>query len=167
MGGWYRQALIDQQRYQPSGSHRNVDNIMYYLLIFLVFCVVLLYVVMFWVPCCDVRYDFRIITMFGTSLSPVVCRRTHVLFTLFVFVCVYWCPTHIVLCLCVVFLHFVYHMLPVSLDCHFFITPSVFSNVYLPSLFAISSSSSITYHVPPQQHWWFPTRPVLCPLDAI
>jgi len=30
--------------------------------------------------------DFHIITMFGTSLSPVVCRRAHVLFMLFVFV---------------------------------------------------------------------------------
>ena len=39
-------------------------------------------------PCCDVRYDFRIKTMFGLSLPLVVCRRAHVLFTLFVFVCV-------------------------------------------------------------------------------
>jgi hypothetical protein len=35
----------------------------------------------------DVRYDSRIKTMFGSSLPPVVCRRTGVLFTLFVFVC--------------------------------------------------------------------------------
>jgi len=28
----------------------------------------------FWVPCCDVRYDFRIKTMFSSPLSPVVCR---------------------------------------------------------------------------------------------
>ena len=56
------------------------------LLIFLVFCVVLLCV--FWVSYCDVRYDFRIKTMFGSSLPAVVCRRAHVLFTLFVFVCV-------------------------------------------------------------------------------
>jgi len=35
-----------------------------------------------------VHYDFRIKTMFGSSLLPVVCRRAHVLFTLFVFVCV-------------------------------------------------------------------------------
>ena len=32
-------------------------------------------------------YDFRIKTMFGSSLPPVVFRRAHVLFTLFVFVC--------------------------------------------------------------------------------
>jgi hypothetical protein len=35
----------------------------------------------------SVRYDFRIKRMFGSSLPPVVCRKTHVLFTLFVFVC--------------------------------------------------------------------------------
>jgi len=57
------------------------------LLIFLVFCVVLLCVFMFRVPCCDVRYNFRIKTKFGTSLPPVVCRRAHALFTLFVCVC--------------------------------------------------------------------------------
>ena len=34
----------------------------------------------------------------GLSLSTVVCRGTHVLFTLNVFVCVQRCPTHIVLC---------------------------------------------------------------------
>jgi len=43
-------------------------------LIFLVFCVVLLCVFTFWVPCCDARYDFRIETMFCSSLHPVVCR---------------------------------------------------------------------------------------------
>ena len=39
----------------------------------------------FAVQCCDVRYDFRIKTIFGLSLPPVVCRRGHVLFTLCVF----------------------------------------------------------------------------------
>ena len=50
------------------------------------FCVVLLCVFTFWVLCCDVRYNFRIKTMFGSSLPPVVCRRAHVLCTLFVLV---------------------------------------------------------------------------------
>jgi hypothetical protein len=72
------------------------------------FCVVLLPVFMFWVPCCDIRYDFRIKTMFGSSLPPGVCRRAHILFTLFVFVCVKLCPTHIVLCFCNVFHRLVY-----------------------------------------------------------
>ena len=41
---------------------------------------VLSYVLMFWVPCCDVRYDFYIKTMFCSSLPQVVCGRPHVLF---------------------------------------------------------------------------------------
>jgi hypothetical protein len=51
------------------------------LLIFLVFCVLLLCVFTFCVSCCD----FRIQTMVGSSLPPVVCKRAHVLLTLFVF----------------------------------------------------------------------------------
>ena len=62
--------------------------------------VVVLCVFTFWVPCCDVRYDIRIKTMFGSYLPPVVCRRAHDSFTLFVFAyaeCT-WCPAHYVLC---------------------------------------------------------------------
>ena len=98
----------------------------------LAFCVVILCVIRFWVPCCDVRYDFRIKTMFGSSLPPVVCRRAHVLFTLFVFACVKWCPMHIVLCF--VFLRLVWPMLRVSLDRPFLIAPLVFSNFYWNSI---------------------------------
>jgi hypothetical protein len=72
-----------------------------------------------------------IMCLYVLSLPPVVCRRAHVLFTLFVFVCVKWYSTHIDLCFSFVFLRFVYHTLPVSLDCPFLIAPSVFSNVYL------------------------------------
>jgi len=68
--------------------------------VFFCVCVVLLYVFTFWIPYCDVRYDFRIKTIFGSSLQQIVCRRVHVLFTLFVLVCVLWCPTHIVFLLC-------------------------------------------------------------------
>ena len=56
--------------------------------------------------------------MFGSRLPPVVCRRAHVLFMLFVFICI-WCPTHIVFCF--VFLRLVYPMLTVSLDCFCFV----------------------------------------------
>jgi hypothetical protein len=56
--------------------------------------------------------------MFG-SLPPIGCRTVHGSFTLFVFVCVEWCSTHIVLSFCFVFLRLVYPMLPVSLDCPF------------------------------------------------
>jgi hypothetical protein len=96
---------------------------------FLVFCVTLLCVFMFWVPWCDVHYDFHVKTMFGSSLPSVVCRRAHVLFTLFVFVCASWCPRHIMF-VCFVCLCLVYPVLPVSLDCTFLIAPSIFSNVY-------------------------------------
>ena len=73
---------------------------------------------------CTLRYPHK--TMFGSSLPPVVCRSVHVLFTLFMFVFVKRCPTHIVLGFslsCV-------PILPVSLDCSFLIVPSVFSDVY-------------------------------------
>ena len=53
------------------------------LICFRFFCVVLLCVFMFRVPCCNVLYDFRIKTMFGSSLLSIVCRRVHYLFTLF------------------------------------------------------------------------------------
>ena len=51
---------------------------------------------------------------------PVVCRWTHVLFTLFVFVVF---VVLLVLCL-------VYRELPMFLDSPFLIIPSVFSDVY-------------------------------------
>ena len=60
------------------------NNIM---LIFLLFCVFLLCVFTFGVPCCDVLQYFCINMIFGSSLHLVVCIRAHVLFTLFVFVC--------------------------------------------------------------------------------
>jgi hypothetical protein len=97
----------------------------YSLTFILAVCVVLLSVCTLWVPCCDVWYEFRIKTMFGS----VVCQRAHVLFTLYVFLCVWWCQTHIVLCFCFVFLCLVYPMLPVSLACPFFIALSVFSDI--------------------------------------
>ena len=95
------------------------------------FCVAPLCVFTIWVPCCDVRYDFRRKTMFGSSLPPIVCSSAHVLFTLFVFAYVQWCPTHIVLWCWFVLIRFVRPMLPISLDCPFLIVPSVSFNVYL------------------------------------
>ena len=47
------------------------------------FCVVLLCIFMFWVPCCNLRYDIRIKTMLCSSLPPAGGSRVHVLFTLF------------------------------------------------------------------------------------
>jgi hypothetical protein len=75
-------------------------------------------------------YNFRIKTMFGSSLPPVVCRRTHVLFTLFVLVC----------------LRLLYPMLTVSPGC-LLIVPSTFSNVYIitTSVVAIVSPLYVVY----------------------
>jgi len=52
--------------------------------------------------------------LFCSSLPPVVCRRAHVLFMLFVFV-LYTSIQHILCCVLVGF----YALLPVSLDCPF------------------------------------------------
>lgn len=37
---------------------------------------------------------------------------------------------------------------------------------FIPNVFFISSSSSITYQVGPAQHWWVATLPFLCPFLA-
>ena len=97
--------------------------------IILICCVVLLCVLTFWGPCCNVRYDLRMKTMFGSSLPPVGCRKVHVLFTLFV-VCLRCGDVRHVLCCVFVFLRIVCPVLPVSLNCPFLIAPSVFSNDY-------------------------------------
>ena len=65
----------------------------------------------FCIPCYDVCYGFHMDTMFGSSLPSAVCRREHVLFTLFVFVCMWWCPARVVLSLYFVFLCLVYPVL--------------------------------------------------------
>ena len=97
------------------------------LLIFLVFCVVLLCVFTFWVPCCDVRYNFRIKRCsVRLYLQLFVGRRMPYL--RYLCLVVYNGVQHILWC---IFLRLVYPMLPVSLDCPFLIAPSVFSNVYL------------------------------------
>ena len=92
--------------------------------------------------CCPImclRSEFRVVmsvtisaekTIFRSYLPLVFCWRACVLYTLFVFVCVWWCPTHIGLCFCFVFPRLV-PLFPVSLKCPLLIVPSVFSNVYL------------------------------------
>jgi len=75
------------------------------LIFFVVFCCcfILLCVFTFWVPCCHVRYDFRIKTMFGSSLPPVVCRKAHECLIYVICVClrIVRCNTY-----CVVFLFY-------------------------------------------------------------
>ena len=60
-------------------------------------------------------YHIRGKPTFGSSLPLVVCRRTHVLFALFVFVFVWGCLTHIVFsclhCLCLFLCGGVWHIL--------------------------------------------------------
>jgi len=88
---------------------------------FIVFCVFCVFT--FWVLYCDALYDFRIQTMFGSSLP----------FLFFVIGIMAHAHSGVQLILCVVFvfLCLVYRILPVSLDCQFLIAPSVFSYVYL------------------------------------
>jgi hypothetical protein len=75
------------------------------LLIFLgFFCAVLLCVFTFWVPCCDIRYDFCIKRCW--SLLPVVGRRARVLFVLLIFVW-YSGVQHIMCCVFYFFLRLV------------------------------------------------------------
>ena len=66
-----KQELFTLREHMSSSPGFLVGSV---LLIALVFCVVLLCVFTFWVPCCDVRYHFCIETMFDSSLNPVVCR---------------------------------------------------------------------------------------------
>ena len=58
-----------------------------------------------------------------------VCRGAHFLFTVFVFVCVLWCPTYILCCVFALFFFVLCPVLPVSLGGPFLIAPSVFSNL--------------------------------------
>ena len=83
----------------------------------------------------------RYLCLFGSSLPPVVLRRAHDLFTLFVFVCVEWCRCVFVLS----FFSFLYPRLPVSLDCPFLITPSVFSNVDINLFWSFESKGECIF----------------------
>ena len=86
------------------------------------------FILIIWRICTDILLIigismYSIKTMFGSSLPPVFCKRAHILFTLFVFACVEWCPTDIVLCFGFVVIRLVWHVLPVSLDWPFFYCP--------------------------------------------
>ena len=78
-------------------------------------------VFMFLVPCCDVRCDFRIKKMIGSSLPPVVSYLC--LFT-------YSGVKHIIV-LCFLFCLSLSCVLGVQCCQFLWIAPSVFSNVYL------------------------------------
>jgi len=61
---------------------------------------VLSYVFTFVVPCCDVRYDFRLTTMFGSFLPQEGSCRIYGICV----ICVYLCPTRV---------HYMSHMVRV------------------------------------------------------
>ena len=56
-----------------------------------VFDFVKIHVFVFLVPCCGVRYEYHVNTMFRSSLLPFVLSGVHVLLMLLVFIYVYWC----------------------------------------------------------------------------
>jgi hypothetical protein len=83
------------------------------------------------------------------------CRVAHVLFTLFVFVCVhvYWCPTHIVLCFLFYLSSSCVHYVASFSGMSILIVPLIFSNVYLQRNFAIIVHVlKITHHY---KTWFF------------
>ena len=89
------------------------------MLIFLIFCVVLLCVFMFWVLCCDVHYNFHINVMWCSFLPPIVCRRAHVCVCLRIVVSNTYCVVFFFI-LCTVlpaseFYHVYFNVLPVCL----------------------------------------------------
>ena len=91
------QELLTLPEHPSSSPFFVVGSVLLIALVFFVFSYYVFFT--FWVPCCDVRYDFRVIMRFGSFLPPIVRMRTHVVFTLFLFVCIWWCPTHVVLVL--------------------------------------------------------------------
>jgi hypothetical protein len=95
------------------------------------FCVVLLCILAFLVSCCDVHSDFRIKRC---SVRPYLLLFVGGLMSHLRYLCLCLCIL-MSKAYCVVFVFFVlclaYPILPVSLNCSFLITPSVFSNVYL------------------------------------
>ena len=111
-----------------------------FLVCFLVFFV-LLCVLTFRVPSCDIRYSFHI-----KRCSVLLCLQLFVggLMSYLCYLCLFANSgiQHILSC---VFLRLVYPMLLVSLDCPFLIAPSVFCNVYL-YLFLKYLTSLFTFH---------------------
>ena len=65
----------------------------------------------------DIRYAFRIKTMFGSSLPPVVCSRVMSCLRYLYLLIIMMSITYCVVLLLLFFVHLVYPMLPVFLDC--------------------------------------------------
>jgi len=103
-------------------------------MLFIVFCVVLLCFFTFWVPCCDVRYDFHLKTMFGSFFYLQLFLWELMSYLRYLCLFAHSGVQHkLRYVFCFVFLRLLYPMLTGSLDCPLLIAPSVFSNVYLYS----------------------------------
>jgi hypothetical protein len=88
------------------------------------------------------QYNFTSIShrLCLVPVLPVVCLRVHVLFTLIVCVCAWWCPTYIVLCVCFVLFRLVYPKLSASLDCHLWIANRLVCQTTLARLLCLAES---------------------------
>jgi len=76
----------------------------------------------------SLHFEFRVVI--SVTISHVNDDRFVFLTILFVCLSIVVSTSYCVM-FCVIFLRRVYPMLPVSLDCPFWIAPSVFSNVHL------------------------------------
>ena len=107
------------------------------------FCPIMCLYVLSSVLWCPLRFPHK------NDVRFVFISSCHVLFTLFVFVCIKWFSTqwHIVLyfLFCFTSSCVPYHMLPVSLDCLFLISPWVFSSVYWMGLTYIITSITASF----------------------
>jgi hypothetical protein len=74
----------------------------------------------------------------------VLCTR----YCQFLWIVIFWSPLQYSL----TFIYLVYPILPVSLNCHFLIAPSVFSNVYLSCVPDIASFSELPFFWLPLQY---------------
>ena len=84
-------------------------------------------VFMFWVPCCDVRYD---VFIKRCLIRPYLRLFVWGLISYLRYLCLF-VQSGVQHILCCVFVLFFFALLPVSQDCLFLTAPSVFSNVYL------------------------------------
>ena len=106
-------------------------------LVFLIFSFLCCHIMCLYVPCCDVRYDFRIKNNVRFVFTSSCLQE--VLFTLFVFVSLHsLCGAqHIIVCVFVLFSFvlctlYTQCMLPVSLDCPF-LSPLPYSLIFIYS----------------------------------
>jgi hypothetical protein len=84
----------------------SLDFLVLFVFVFCTHCCQFLWIVHSWIP---------------LRFSELALNNNHSLTILFLFLYVYWCPMHVVLCFCVVFLRLVYTMLPASLGCVVFL----------------------------------------------